>query len=192
MVFAGDHVQMTSLQSCSYRLGSSLSDIIHLPAYCLSCQFSTRDPLGQSSTPAPPGFASPLTLSGFLNSSGSAKLREPEHSSHHVRGVLDSSLSGQCPASRSVACLFSPAWRLFVFSLLALTARFLQKATKADVQAHFEQHGTGEITDIKLMSGFGFIEYKDAMDARDVVPGRFSWTATDRIAADANVLCYLS
>jgi hypothetical protein len=44
-------------------------------------------------------------------------------------------------------------------------------ATKADVQAHFEQHGTGEITEIKLMSGFGFIEYKDAMDARDVVPG---------------------
>lgn len=44
-------------------------------------------------------------------------------------------------------------------------------ATKADVQAHFEQHGTGDITEIKLMSGFGFIEYKDAMDARDVVPG---------------------
>ncbi|KAL1888909.1 hypothetical protein Cpir12675_005998 [Ceratocystis pirilliformis] len=28
----------------------------------------------------------------------------------------------------------------------------------------------GEITDIKLMNGFGFIEYKDPMDARDVVP----------------------
>jgi hypothetical protein len=44
-------------------------------------------------------------------------------------------------------------------------------ATKADVEAHFNTHGTGEITEIKLMNGFGFIEYKDAMDARDVVPG---------------------
>ncbi|KAK9415275.1 putative pre-mrna splicing factor protein [Seiridium unicorne] len=42
--------------------------------------------------------------------------------------------------------------------------------TKADVEAHFATHGTGEITEIKLMNGFGFIEYKDAMDARDVVP----------------------
>ncbi|RKF62922.1 Pre-mRNA-splicing factor srp2 [Erysiphe neolycopersici] len=43
-------------------------------------------------------------------------------------------------------------------------------ATKADVEAHFNSHGTGEITEIKLMNGFGFIEYKDALDARDVVP----------------------
>jgi hypothetical protein len=47
-------------------------------------------------------------------------------------------------------------------------------ATKADVEAHFATHGTGEITEIKLMNGFGFIEYKDAMDARDVVPGELS------------------
>lgn len=46
--------------------------------------------------------------------------------------------------------------------------------TKADVEAHFATHGTGEITEIKLMNGFGFIEYKDAMDARDVVPGMSS------------------
>ena len=45
-------------------------------------------------------------------------------------------------------------------------------ATKADVEAHFQTHGTGEITEIKLMNGFGFIEYKDAMDARDIVPGK--------------------
>ncbi|KAK3384492.1 hypothetical protein B0T24DRAFT_87913 [Lasiosphaeria ovina] len=45
-----------------------------------------------------------------------------------------------------------------------------RNATKADVEAHFAKHGTGEITEIKLMNGFGFIEYKDAMDARDVVP----------------------
>jgi hypothetical protein len=49
----------------------------------------------------------------------------------------------------------------------------LPKATKADVEAYFATHGTGEITEIKLMNGFGFIEYKDAMDARDVVPGQF-------------------
>jgi len=38
------------------------------------------------------------------------------------------------------------------------------------VENHFNTHGTGEITEIKLMNGFGFIEYKDALDARDVVP----------------------
>jgi hypothetical protein len=42
------------------------------------------------------------------------------------------------------------------------------------VEAHFAQHGNGKITEIKLMNGFGFIEYKDAMDARDVVPGTAS------------------
>jgi len=45
-----------------------------------------------------------------------------------------------------------------------------RNATKADVENHFNSHGTGEITEIKLMNGFGFIEYKDGMDARDVVP----------------------
>ena len=44
--------------------------------------------------------------------------------------------------------------------------------TKQDVENHFNTHGTGEITEIKLMNGFGFIEYKDAMDAKDVVPGK--------------------
>jgi RNA recognition motif-containing protein len=54
----------------------------------------------------------------------------------------------------------------------------LPPATKADVEAHFNTHGTGEITEIKLMNGFGFIEYKDAMDARDVVPGMASFIAS--------------
>ncbi|KAL5595219.1 hypothetical protein FOVSG1_008908 [Fusarium oxysporum f. sp. vasinfectum] len=45
-----------------------------------------------------------------------------------------------------------------------------RNATKSDVEAHFATHGTGEITEVKLMNGFGFIEYKDPMDARDVVP----------------------
>lgn len=52
----------------------------------------------------------------------------------------------------------------------------LLEATKADIELHFNTHGTGEITEIKLMNGFGFIEYKDAMDARDVVPGKFPAT----------------
>lgn len=50
------------------------------------------------------------------------------------------------------------------------------KVTKADIETHFSSHGTGEITEIKLMNGFGFIEYKDAMDARDVVPGKLYTT----------------
>jgi transcription initiation factor TFIID subunit 15 len=49
-----------------------------------------------------------------------------------------------------------------------------RNATKADVETYFSTHGTGEITEIKLMNGFGFIEYKDAMDARDVVPGKLA------------------
>jgi transcription initiation factor TFIID subunit 15 len=52
-----------------------------------------------------------------------------------------------------------------------------RNATKADVEGHFQTHGTGEITEIKLMNGFGFIEYKDAMDARDVVPGKLQLRA---------------
>ena len=45
--------------------------------------------------------------------------------------------------------------------------------TKQDIEKHFESHGTGKITEIKLMNGFGFLEYEDAMDARDVVPGNY-------------------
>ncbi|EER37223.1 conserved hypothetical protein [Histoplasma capsulatum H143] len=43
--------------------------------------------------------------------------------------------------------------------------------TKQEIEDHFNSHhGSGKITEIKLMSGFGFIEYEDAMDAKDVVP----------------------
>lgn len=47
--------------------------------------------------------------------------------------------------------------------------------TKQDIEEHFGTHGSGKITEIKLMNGFGFIEYEDAMDARDVVPGKLSF-----------------
>lgn len=43
--------------------------------------------------------------------------------------------------------------------------------TKQDIEDHFSTHGAGTIKEVKLMNGFGFIEYEDAMDARDVVPG---------------------
>lgn len=59
-------------------------------------------------------------------------------------------------------------------------------ATKADVENHFNAHGTGEITEIKLMNGFGFIEYKDAMDARDVVPGTSPQPCCHLIFADVS------
>jgi len=44
---------------------------------------------------------------------------------------------------------------------------------KQDIEDHFSSHGTGKITEIKLMNGFGFIEYEDALDARDIVPGQY-------------------
>jgi len=74
-------------------------------------------------------------------------------------------------------CLPSPFLRIWSRSWLASLGASsgnadwtVTVATKADVENHFNTHGTGEITEIKLMNGFGFIEYKDAMDARDVVP----------------------
>ncbi|MCJ1251997.1 hypothetical protein MMC30_009235 [Trapelia coarctata] len=42
--------------------------------------------------------------------------------------------------------------------------------TKEEIQEHFKSHGAGNITEVKLMNGFGFLEYDDPMDARDVVP----------------------
>ncbi len=56
-------------------------------------------------------------------------------------------------------------WSRLTLSLLHILA------TKQDIEDHFSSHGTGKITEIKLMNGFGFIEYEDAMDARDIVPG---------------------
>ena len=55
--------------------------------------------------------------------------------------------------------------------------------TKQEVEDHFASHGAGTIKEIKLMNGFGFIEYEDMMDARDVVPGQlkhFPYLRTSR------------
>ena len=48
----------------------------------------------------------------------------------------------------------------------------LKTVTKQEVEDHFSSHNAGTIKEIKLMNGFGFIEYDDMMDARDVVPGK--------------------
>ena len=45
--------------------------------------------------------------------------------------------------------------------------------TKQDIEEHFSTHGTGTIKEVKLMNGFGFVEYEDPMDAKDVVPGQY-------------------
>lgn len=64
-------------------------------------------------------------------------------------------------------------------------------ATKQDVEDHFNTHGAGKIKEIKLKAGFGFIEYDDEMDAKDVVPGEtFSLTFTSS-DSPAN-LCHFS
>ncbi|KAL8661799.1 MAG: hypothetical protein Q9202_005296 [Teloschistes flavicans] len=44
-----------------------------------------------------------------------------------------------------------------------------REVTKEDIQNHFKD-APGTLAEVKLMNGFGFIEYEDAMDARDVVP----------------------
>ena len=61
----------------------------------------------------------------------------------------------------------STVWSGFLDSL----TRSLNSVTKQEVEDHFKSHGAGIIKEIKIMNGFGFIEYEDALDARDVVPG---------------------
>ncbi|KAF2803328.1 uncharacterized protein BDZ99DRAFT_367231, partial [Mytilinidion resinicola] len=54
-----------------------------------------------------------------------------------------------------------PSTRLYIGNLP-------RDVTKHDVERHFLE--LGEIVEIRLMNGFGFIQYKDSMDARDAVP----------------------
>lgn len=44
-------------------------------------------------------------------------------------------------------------------------------ARKQEVEDFFKEHGTGNIVEVKLMNGFGFIQYDNEADAKDVVPG---------------------
>lgn len=85
------------------------------------------------------------------------------------------SLSWCCGLDRN-ALLWTWLARGYTFHLRLLTCSALTwttlAATKADIETHFSEHG--EILEVKLMNGFGFIEYKDSMDARDVVPGMHS------------------
>ena len=67
------------------------------------------------------------------------------------------------------------SFHLLSFGLALWTAADspnLFAVTKEDIQAHFSKDGTGTITEVKLMNGFGFIEYDDPLDARDMVPGK--------------------
>lgn len=57
---------------------------------------------------------------------------------------------------------------------LTFACSYFFPVSKEDIQEHFKTHGAGNVTEVKLMNGFGFIEYDDAMDARDVVPGKIS------------------
>lgn len=60
-----------------------------------------------------------------------------------------------------------------MFSRAMADQTLSKTVTKEDIQAHFSKEGTGNITEVKLMNGFGFIEYDDPLDARDMVPGKF-------------------
>jgi hypothetical protein len=46
------------------------------------------------------------------------------------------------------------------------------------VENHFADHG-GKINEIKLMNGFGFIEFEDELDAREIVPSMYSFLLYD-------------
>jgi len=43
--------------------------------------------------------------------------------------------------------------------------------TKREVEDFFKQHGNGNIVEVKLMNGFGFIQYDNEEDPKDIVPG---------------------
>ncbi|KAJ6266126.1 hypothetical protein PSV08DRAFT_356378 [Bipolaris maydis] len=101
-----------------------------------------------------------------LRSSGSLQALHhlgPSTTALHPPFATSINLQGQSSTITPIAMTEVSSTRLYLGNLP-------RNATKADVEGHFQTHGTGEITEIKLMNGFGFIEYKDAMDARDVVP----------------------
>jgi hypothetical protein len=60
---------------------------------------------------------------------------------------------------------------LFLHNDLDLVRRLTRVplATKADIENHFASGGGNRIAEVKLMTGFGFVEYQDAADASDAV-----------------------
>jgi hypothetical protein len=90
------------------------------------------------------------------------------------RGVGDAPVPRQSSQRRYVVSITMwKSWTRHSKRLILISYLDHLPVTKEEVNAHFATHGTGEITEIKLMNGFGFIEYKDPMDARDVVPGMY-------------------
>jgi hypothetical protein len=57
----------------------------------------------------------------------------------------------------------------YLFLRLRFANSLVLIVTKADVEAHFKNHGTGEI--INVGNGFGILEYKEARDAHSIVTG---------------------
>ncbi|KAJ5024877.1 hypothetical protein J3E73DRAFT_258757 [Bipolaris maydis] len=138
--------------------------------HCKTCDIKVPDQDINWQTPQ--GGEGPKQLNAqnssarHLRSSGSLQALHhlgPSTTALHPPFATSINLQGQSSTITPIAMTEVSSTRLYLGNLP-------RNATKADVEGHFQTHGTGEITEIKLMNGFGFIEYKDAMDARDVVP----------------------
>jgi len=62
----------------------------------------------------------------------------------------------------------------------------LHSAEKRDFERFFQ--GFGEITEVKLMAGFAFVEFKEPRDAKDAVSGRLP-SFQLQIANMQNLVC---
>ncbi len=60
--------------------------------------------------------------------------------------------------------------------------------SKEDIQEHFKE-ASGKILDIKLMTGFGFIEYDNPIDTRDIVPGKLARMISNNRTKGKFTLC---
>ena len=60
---------------------------------------------------------------------------------------------------------------IVVFRVSWLMKSSVPAVTKREVEDFFKQHGNGHIMEVKLMNGFGFIQYDNEDDPKDIVPG---------------------
>lgn len=54
----------------------------------------------------------------------------------------------------------------------------MDTVTKREVEDFFKAGGPGNVVEVKLMNGFGFIQYDNEEDAKEVVPGTCIWSPT--------------